>query len=743
MHRTLRASGLSSPVFYALRNKNSGERAGSTSGGVFPVLAASFLKQGGVVFGAQYTRNMQVSHTEATKYADILPMRGSKYIQSTIGNTFASVKKHLENSRPVLFTGTPCQLAGLRAFLGGAHPLLTTIDVVCHGVMPRIVAQRYLEALAMHHGFTLQEDTHINFRDKTRSWRNYSFTVRNSSTALFSEPARTNVLFQGYVQNLFLRPACYACRYNTHPRQADISLADFWGSWDYPGCGKEDRGTSLVLINSPAGEHVLHSHKKQFSLYREVNPEFAMTYNPVLVCPPPMHHQREAFFTALSSGTQISTALHTCLQDTATATTTATTNTDETGILNLHFSDYNYGAVLVPWAMQQLLGKKGIRARTIDYSVLPRGEPLQLWTAREFYSFRNQHLRMTHSMNTPQMLDSISQQFSTVITGSDQVWRYWNTEEQIYTYFLGWVPPEKKLIAYAPSFAVPQWEGTTEAARLASNLVKRFDAVSVRELDGVNIIRDVLNAESIQVLDPTLLLDSGDYASLYDSFTAPKDHYLALYFLGDEENRIRYNPVITAVASTLGLMPIDIKCKPGIFAGKPCSEYNPVGEWLVLLASSNCLVTDSYHGVLFALIHRKNFVYIERTIGGNSRLDTILQLTGLQERFINSLNEEVIVQLLKQPIDYNAVYQRLFPHQKRSLDFLYNSMTATPDNNIQLKKMQGEMSLFKYRFSQTQKEIQRLQTLLDRSITQKIRRWRKHIRDKNVFRMIKKRLRRR
>lgn len=268
---------------YAAKNKNEEIRRQSSSGGIFTLLAEKVIAEGGVVFGARFDEEWNVIHSWADTIEGIATFRGSKYVQSTIGNTYREAKDFLRQGRKVLFSGTPCQIAGLKKYLRKDYDKLLTVDVVCHGVPSPLVWRTYLDEtrklLRAERGVgknsvplsidELPVITGISFRDKTNGWKKYGFRLRYaaseaasntvSSSAIKEEkellqPLRDNIFMQGFLANLYLRPSCYACAARSGKSGSDISIADFWGVKNYYPEFDDDKGVGLILVNSEKGQ---------------------------------------------------------------------------------------------------------------------------------------------------------------------------------------------------------------------------------------------------------------------------------------------------------------------------------------------------------------------------------------------------------------------------------------------------------------------------------------------------------
>lgn len=237
---------------YALR---CGEYSGaSSSGGVFPSLAKVIVDEEGVVFGAVMEDDMKVGHTEAETMDEVERMRGSKYVQSDLYSVFQDVRAYLESGRKVLFTGTPCQVAGLHKYLGGRPQALTTVDIACHGVPGPGLWEMYVKALSKRAGSDLID---VNFRDKSNGWRRYGFRTAYASGPGSYVRAVDDPYMALYMQGMTLRPSCYSCPAKNGRSGSDITIADLWSVACSAPEINDDMGASGVLVNTGRGQELL------------------------------------------------------------------------------------------------------------------------------------------------------------------------------------------------------------------------------------------------------------------------------------------------------------------------------------------------------------------------------------------------------------------------------------------------------------------------------------------------------
>lgn len=267
---------------YAAKNNSDEVRLESSSGGIFSAIAEGIIENGGVVFGAKFDKDWNVVHAWTDTKDGLAQFRGSKYVQSIIGETYKEAETFLQQGRTVLYSGTPCQIAGLRKYLRRDFDNLFTIDVVCHGVPSPLVWREYIKSLFGENG-TIGKNlvlatqnpictiTRISFRDKSKGWKNFCFKMGYTTSLIsestpsaaeinyYIEPFSLNMFMDGFLKNIYLRPSCYDCASKSGKSGSDVTIADFWGVNNvYPELD-DDKGISAVLLNTdriPLGKQV-------------------------------------------------------------------------------------------------------------------------------------------------------------------------------------------------------------------------------------------------------------------------------------------------------------------------------------------------------------------------------------------------------------------------------------------------------------------------------------------------------
>lgn len=279
------------PAAFAAWNRNDQVRKDSTSGGVFTTLAEYILEGGGVVYGAAMDARQHLRHIACFRKEDLWRLRGAKYVQSDLGETFREIREVLKK-RPVLFSGTPCQVEGLYRFLGGRPENLTTCDLVCHGVPSPGVWEDMAQSIQARKGKPLQA---VRFRNKVTGWKDSHLTLLYQDGTVDSAPLFATEYGRAFGRALFLRPSCHRCAYTNLNRPGDFTLGDFWGLRADELPEQQEKGVSLLLVNTPHGSYLFD----QLDLGRQAFPvERAVAGNPRLAVPLAAPPDRAAFFAA-------------------------------------------------------------------------------------------------------------------------------------------------------------------------------------------------------------------------------------------------------------------------------------------------------------------------------------------------------------------------------------------------------------------------------------------------------------
>jgi coenzyme F420-reducing hydrogenase beta subunit len=286
---------------YAARATEDALREKSSSGGLFTLLAEEILSRGGCVAGAAFDQDLSVRHILGDNAADLEKLRGSKYVQSRMEDTYLCVKEQLQKGRLVLFTGVACQVAGLKSYLGKEYENLYTVDILCHGVPSPMVWDKYLREQEAAHG---QKPAAVSFRDKRTGWRRSSISMKFDQGAEYCRPGGADRYMQLFLGDICLRPSCHSCRFKAFPRLSDLTIGDAWGIEKHMPDMDDDRGTSVVLVNSRKGQALWDCvaekvvfRSGEVDVLLPKNADSRRSVNP--------HPNRSRFFAALNRGESV------------------------------------------------------------------------------------------------------------------------------------------------------------------------------------------------------------------------------------------------------------------------------------------------------------------------------------------------------------------------------------------------------------------------------------------------------
>lgn len=283
-------------------------RSTSSSGGILHEISKFVFAKGGVMYGACFDEKWEVYHGCADNIVDAVKFRGSKYVQSKIGNVYRDIRSILKKGQKVLFVGTPCQVSGLNHFLQKKYDNLIAIDIVCHSVPSPKVWRYYLNEISNHNPIT-----NVIFRSKKNGWKNYSIKIDSNNKILVHEGKEQNLYMRGFLADLYTRPSCSACPARNFTSGSDLTIGDFWGCEKYYPTLDFDKGSSIVLVNTDKGNKLFKNIKNIFVVqipYEQVEP-FGL-HRPLTSSSKP-HYNRKYFFAKMSVAKSIRFLIFRCV----------------------------------------------------------------------------------------------------------------------------------------------------------------------------------------------------------------------------------------------------------------------------------------------------------------------------------------------------------------------------------------------------------------------------------------------
>ena len=636
----------------------------SSSGGVFSLLATNVISRGGVVFGAVYSNDYRsVYMTKAETIDEIAPMRGSKYVFCETRNTYKEAKEELDAGRLVLYTGTPCQIAGLRTYLGKDYDNLLFVDFICHAANSVKAYESWLDEFT--EGKELKK---LDFRDKKFYKWSTPAVAYFKDGSVKKQPYNECFWYNGFLEGVINRDNCAHCTYACAQRVSDITMGDAWQVGRINESYNDGIGTSLVLVNSEKGKEIFNQIQSELkdiiNLCEEIPLDDIRKYNGNLNFPQKQSPARKFFFSHIDE-----MGYHKALWY-------GRGRRWDFGIVGWWFAS-NYGSALTYYALAKQLESMGKASIFIPIPKLD-GTPWDDDT-KKVEEFIGRHFRIANKRDKAHMHE-MNHFCDAFMLGSDQMWTEITTNLVGYTFFLDFVASGKKKIACAPSFGAGRFSKNPDMRLKASVLLNRFDAVSVRETSGVDICKEVFDIDAQQIIDPIFWVDQSVYDDLANQskVTDLPEKYLFCYVLDPTDEKIK---IAQRIASERNLEVITIL---GMREAKETRDKWTLGriidEALVedfVNAIRNCeyMFTDSHHGVCLAIKYNRNYVAIGNIARGLDRFTTVGGLLGLNERIISlpQQGEEDVVALAD--IDYAPVNEKLSYEINRGITWMNEAIS--------------------------------------------------------------------
>lgn len=284
---------------YACNHNDSEIRKNSSSGGVFSAICEKVIENNGVVFGAGYGEDFSVAHKMIENADEIQQLRGSKYVQSFIGDCYTQCKEQLDLNKQVVFSGTPCQILGLKKYLRKDYENLICVEIICHGVPSPKLWDMHLDNLKKQYNSAISR---VSFRDKKISWREFMLSVDFKNGQTYAQKTSQDAYLKGFLSNLYLRPSCHNCKARGYTSNADIILGDFWGVWKYKEYETlyDNKGTTAVLVMSQKGKELFDEIKSCMDVLHAAETDITDNNTPVFKSTAP-HPKRDKFFSKVNT----------------------------------------------------------------------------------------------------------------------------------------------------------------------------------------------------------------------------------------------------------------------------------------------------------------------------------------------------------------------------------------------------------------------------------------------------------
>lgn len=670
------------PDCYAVGGKDE-LREVSSSGGMFSILAEYVLGRNGYVCGAAYTEEKTtVRHVIISEWSDLPRLRGSKYIQSEIGTVYKQLKEKLLTGAPVLFVGCPCQVAGLKSYLGKEYDNLITADLVCHGVPSHLVFEKFIKELPNQ-----SEIVSVNFRQKKKYGWTHALQIEYKKGEEYYKPRWECDFYRAFLDGLAMRKSCGRCRFNKLPRQGDFTLGDFWGIEKEYKEFDDNKGVSLVLLNTARAKEIFEVCKRKFIRFEHVDIELARKSNGNVFASSKEHWERDRFMKIIQKYSFSSSYKR------------IKGRWFDVGIVGWWYGK-NYGSALTYYALHEVVEGMGYDTLMLEWPW--KKKPFPPISDNFVRRFAKKHYQIS-AQYTFDEYPSLNNHMGTFLVGSDQLWNYWDSKDMGNYYMLDFVREDRKKISYATSFGHPKYAAPKEVCEKQAEILKTFDAISVREDDGVKICRDVFGVNAAQVLDPVFLCPKEKYMSLIGEakiqFEKP---YLLAYILSPDKAK---GEALQKAAEKLGLELLIIldgqtdleenKKRLGI---ENVRQNVGIEDWLAYIYHASFVITDSFHGTCFSLIFEKQFICVMNKERGISRFNTLfskLQLQNIAVGDIRDIDSKIDSKL---KIDYININKLLHAETDRSILWLRNALRkqhvqGKKNNLIEQEPKKPEMNI--------------------------------------------------
>lgn len=626
-----------------------------SSSGIFTFLAKFILKAGGYVVGAAYDSEFCVNHIVIHRMEELDRIRRSKYLQSSTANTYRETKIFLEKGERVLYSGCPCQIAGLLRFLGKEYDNLYTVDLLCHGVpSPKLFKEHLNNSFG-----GVENIAEVEFRSR-EGWGSL-FRVKSENGDVRILYNHNSVYMQSFLKDINLRASCFQCQYSRLPRQGDMTMGDLWAAGNLNLSFEYGKGVSVVLTNNKKGAALFHDALSmsgyEYHVQKLCGKEVEKPCNIGLLNENIFHpstinsnmEKRQDFFgncSKMNFENAVDTTLHKF----------------DVGLV-LYMSD-NYGSIATNYALFKAISNKGKRVAILDNLV-----PLKSKAAR----FARRYMNLCSDFMEKNDYRIANRCLETFVVGSDQSWNWewWNRifHEHYQYMMLGFANDDKRKISYASSFGVKRGENdiSDDARSLYSYYLKRFDAISVREDYGVDMCKDLFGVQAQQVLDPVLLCDRKTWREISaKSQLKMEEEYLLAYILDvtPQKRQIvldaakRLNKRLIVILDWEGNYEISRKIMD-VDENFVKPEFM---DWLAYFRHADYVITDSFHGACFSIIFEKKFAAIKNR--QKQRFDSLEEIIECPSLFYDDSAQLLGKEDIFVDINYEIVYKNL--DQKRA-----------------------------------------------------------------------------
>lgn len=622
--------------------------------------------------------NVYAYHKFIHSKEELSELQGSKYVQSDTLDTYKEAEKYLKEGKEVLYTGCPCQIAGLNNYLGKAYDNLLTVDLVCHGVPSRKILEKFVIEKEAQYG-TIKN---LKFRTKelvdNGGWgRSHTIKfVTGADENIFEERGKSTFL-NAFLKTLSIHSTCGTCVFSKIPRQGDMTIGDFWGISKYSKDLNDDLGTSVVLVNNQKAKKIFESLAAQLHIVEKVPLEIAIQGNKNIEASPWVNPRSKRYYDIIDKYSM------------EKAYDYAANRRFDIGYVGWWYGA-NYGSVLTNFALHEVLTKQ--LGKTVLMVSFPGSDSNK--DSNKSSRFALKHYDFTVKRNIDQYAD-LNSHCEKFVLGSDQLWNWYCIRNSGHHFLLDWVKKQKVKIAYSTSFGHSKSFFPAEERMEIAELLQQFDSISVRENEGVDILRDDFGVSAVRTLDPVFLCDKKRYDEVADEVDPLcSDDYIFAYILNPTEEKRRAIYQVADIAKKKVIILIDGQSKEKKENAHILGDENvllevEIEQWIRLVKDACFIITDSFHGMCFSIINSKNFIAIKNQKRGNSRFISLLDAVNLKERLVDEKAEDFfdkLNELFEKSVDYEKVWGLLNKEKEDSMNWLKNALDKPkqPERYFQL-----------------------------------------------------------
>lgn len=609
----------------ALQSKDNYLIKKSSSGGMFAELARYIFSKGGVVFGCAMERveeGFDVKHIYIEDEKDLYKLQGSKYVQSRIGNTIKEAKEFLDKGRFVLYSGTPCQIAGLKAYLKQDYDKLLTVDLSCEGTPSLNIFNDYIKYLEKN--VIKSKIVDFKFRSKKHfGWSTSGFVAIYKKGNKIKEkilPQNLSSYFSYFLSGSILQERCFSCKFTGLKRQSDITVADAWGvEKEYPGLTKKKFnkkcGISLVLINSSKGSAIFEKIKQDL-ISSEIDINRLRKYNHPLRHSTIKPQNREDILQVYKNGSykelenrfrkELGKKYYYNILKNHTPKfikniikvffKSPLNNTDV--LLMTWYNWANYGSILTAYALYKTILNLGYSVKQIQFN-----RPISYAKP-----FAKKYFEETSLCVNNKQLESLQKNSNTYIVGADNQLDYGAIGNVVYRSLLNFTNENSKKLLIAGSFGSWDWNAEEQALNIIKTLLERFDFVSVREYHSQKKLKEAFGIDAQWIIDPVFFLEQKEYLKLiHEADDIDYSNSIMNYILYPNEDATRIIDKLKKEQS------LEEHCFNGNHSAT-IQKYNSkvkVENWLKSILTSKYVVTDSFHCFAFCIIFNRPVICIK------------------------------------------------------------------------------------------------------------------------------------